>query len=156
MPFRYILFSFLLIASNITNAIPFLDNVEDESLAQLYRICESLDRISDAKFLLIQQTDNTQEKFSISELIQQLRLNVPKEILLRRTPLDLFSDSNSYKTQAKTKMIKAPKVFFYSEKDGKCILKFECKSVIFYRKKIGPFEIPYNTHIIRDPLIQLL
>ena len=156
MPFRYILFSILLIAFNISNALPFLDNVEDECLVQLYRICESLDRISETEFLLIQKTNNTQKKFSISELMQQLKLNVPKEILLQKKPLDLFSDSSSYKTQAKAKMIKEPKVFFYSEEDGKCILKFECKSVTFFRKKVGPFEIPYNSHIITDPLIQLL
>lgn len=156
MPFRFILVSFLLIATNNTNADPFLETVEDERLAYLYKICESLDRLSDAKFLLIQKTDTIQKRYSLFELMQQIRQYDLKEISLQKNPIDLFPDFNSDENQAKAKMIKAPKVFFYSEKDGRSILKFECKSVIFFRKKIGPFEIPYKTHIIEDPLIQFL
>ena len=156
MPLRFILVSFLLVLANNTNANTFLETVEDERLAYLYRICESLDNISDAKFLLIQETDTTQKRYSIFELMEQIRLYIPKEVLLKKKPIDLFSDSHRHKTQAKAKIIREPKVFFYSEKDGKSILKFECKSITFYRKKVGPFEIPYNTHIIKDPYIQFL
>jgi hypothetical protein len=156
MPLRVILISIFLIVASNTNANSSLETIKDERLSYTYRICESLNRISDTKFLVIEDTSSDQVKYSISELMHQIRPNVPKEILLQKKPLDLFPDSHSHKLQVRAKMIKAPEIFFYSDKDGKSILKFECKSVIFYRKKVGPFEIPYKTHIIKDPLIQFL
>ena len=156
MSIRFILTLFLLIAFNKTNAATFLETIEDESLVCLYGICESLDKISDTKFLLIQKADSTQKKYSIFELKQQIRLIVSKDLLLKRKPIGLFTTSDEDGEQIKAKIINAPKVFFYSEISGKSILKFECKSVILFRKKVGPFEIPYKTHIIKDPLVQLL
>ena len=54
----------------------------------------------------------------------------------------------------KTGNISGLKFFAFSDVDGQKILKFDCTLMKLGRKKIGPFEIPSNKHILIDPEIE--
>lgn len=136
-------------------AIPLLKTLSEDHLTCIYSICEKLKIHSENKYISIQSANNKQKLYSISQLMEIILKNVSSNKLEKRKQLELLPSTEQISSTS-AKRIYNTKTFFYSEKTGKSILKFECKSITMFRKKIGPFEIPFNKHIFDEPKIQIL
>ena len=135
MSFRLIYLLIYILIATFSYGKTVLDCLNDEQKLYTLKICKNISKLSDQAYVKIKFEDRVTEEHSINEIVQKFEIQLPEKIL-------------------KSKNMENLKTFMYSDLDGKRLLKFECKKIILYRKKIGPFEIPYKKHIFIDPLIQ--
>ena len=128
-----------------------LSIINDEQTNHLYFICSDINNNTDTKYIKITAANYEEETHSVINIINLLKSKLNKEAFKDSKRLMLFEKKGS---TFKTGNISGPKFFTFSEIDGRKILKFDCTLMKFGRKKLGPFEIPSNKHILIDPEIE--
>ena len=131
-----------------------LDDLNDEQKLYTLKICKNISKLSDQANIKIKLKDRATEEYSINEVVRKFELLFSEKTLKSIAPMEVLTSLSGTSNTMKPKNMENLKTFMYSDLDGKRLLKFECKKIILFRKKIGPFEIPYKKHIFIDPLIQ--
>ena len=128
-----------------------LSIIDNEQTNHLYFICNDIYKYTDTKHIKIKVANYEEETHSVVDILNLLKPKISKEAFENSGKIILFEEKdNTFKTGT----ISGPKFFAFSEIDGRKILKFDCTFMKFGRKKIGPFEIPFNKHIIVNPKIE--
>jgi|TARA_X000000950_G_scaffold210079_1_gene252619 hypothetical protein len=128
-----------------------LSIINDEQTNHLYFICNDIYKYTNTKYIKIAAANHEKETHSVINIINLLKTKLSKEEFKGSEKIMLFEKKDK---ALKTGNISGLKFFAFSDVDGQKILKFDCTLMKFGRKKIGPFEIPSNKHILIDPEIE--
>ena len=153
MSFRLIYLLIYILIATFSYGKTVLDCLNDEQKLYTLKICKNISKLSDQAYVKIKFEDRVTEEHSINEIVQKFEIQLPEKILKSTAPTQVLTNVESTSNAIKAKNIENFKTFMYSDLDGKRLLKFECKKIILFKKKFGPFEIPYKSHIFIDPLI---
>ena len=128
-----------------------LSIINDEQANHLYFICFDINKYTDAKYIKITAANYVEETHSVINIVNLLKTKLGKEAFKDSKKIMLFEKKDN---TLQTGNISGPRFFAFSDIDGRKILKFDCTLMKFGRKRIGPFEIPFNKHILIDPEIE--
>lgn len=153
MPFRLIFLLIYTLIATFSYGKTVLDYLDDEQQLYTLKICKNISTLSDQAYVKIQLEDRATEEHSINEIVKKFELKFSDKALNSIALTEVLTNIERTSNTIKAKNIENFKTFMYSDLDGKRLLKFECKKIIFFKRKFGPFEIPYKNHIFNDPLI---
>lgn len=128
-----------------------LSIINDEQTNHLYFICNDIYKYTNTKYIKIVAANHEKETHSVVNIINLLKPKLSKEEFKDSEKIVLFEKNDN---TLNTGNISGLKFFAFSDVDGRKILKFDCTLMKFGRKKVGPFEVPFNKHILINPEIE--
>lgn len=145
----FILIYFSFILQSFSQDI--LGVIDNEQKNYLYSICNKINKHTGTKYIKLRSANSEEETHSIKKLLNKIRHSTGHELKPEAHNI-IFLDETYYRKKLTT--VDGPRFFVFSKIDGYKILKFDCTVIKLGRKKIGPFEIPYDSNIIVNPTIE--